>query len=443
MTILKATASLGALLAALFVLSSPVSADDHPIRHIVSTTATAADASSLTVDVPAVGETGPGLYLILITRFATKSSSATSSCSDSDGNVYQDDFDPIAALQITCFAVAENVPDTVTVAKSAPEPGPIIAAVDVFQGVTADPLDLSMLAIGVLSSPVRAEFQQPTTSPYELIFSAPSGVQLDLPFKAGTNGTSNRCANTNSTRYQHFAGPSLESDTGIDLPDDLPPDDGPYGLEIHRLACTVSALGEFSVRPDWDASVVWLVPVLTFVADLDQDHDGVDFPDDRCPWTPEGATIFAMGCARDEILPEVCGDNLSSYNLIFGTTDDDVLSGTTRNDLIIGLGGDDSIDGSGGNDCIVGGPGNDILKGGNGLDKLVGDAGNDSLEGGNDADALYGGDEDDNLSGGNDNDSLNGGTGTDMLNGGNGSADRCTPLDAGGSRRSCERNLAP
>ena len=74
---------------------------------------------------------------------------------------------------------------------------------------------------------------------------------------------------------------------------------------------------------------------------------------------------------------QYCGEELSYYNIINGTTSDDILNGTRGADLIFGLDGNDTIYGNGGNDCIFGGDGFDFIKGGKGVDTIDGGDGDD------------------------------------------------------------------
>jgi hypothetical protein len=89
------------------------------------------------------------------------------------------------------------------------------------------------------------------------------------------------------------------------------------------------------------------------------------------------------------ITVNTCGHNYSSYNLIKGTSGDDVISGTDGDDLIFGLAGNDLISGGLGNDCIFGGSGNDIISGGDGDDTIKGNSGNDILKGQSGIDVIY------------------------------------------------------
>ena len=76
---------------------------------------------------------------------------------------------------------------------------------------------------------------------------------------------------------------------------------------------------------------------------------------------------------------------------MFGTGNDDTLTGDGGIDCIEGLGGNDTLDGGAGNDAMDGGDGDDTLHGGNGDDTLRGGAGDDTLDGGAGDNLLYGG----------------------------------------------------
>jgi len=86
---------------------------------------------------------------------------------------------------------------------------------------------------------------------------------------------------------------------------------------------------------------------------------------------------------------QACGQSLSDYNQILGSSEDDILIGTDASDLIFALGGNDIIFGGEGNDCIIGGEGYDIIKGNSGDDKLIGGLGFDIIDGGDDHDISY------------------------------------------------------
>jgi Ca2+-binding RTX toxin-like protein len=93
--------------------------------------------------------------------------------------------------------------------------------------------------------------------------------------------------------------------------------------------------------------------------------------------------------------------------IIFGTSQDDVLTGTLFSDQLVGLAGNDTLSGSGLDDLLIGGTGNDSLQGGEGDDILLDRAGDDSLEGGagNDTFRIVA----------NGNDTVDGGDGNDTL----------------------------
>ncbi len=95
-----------------------------------------------------------------------------------------------------------------------------------------------------------------------------------------------------------------------------------------------------------------------------------------------------------------CGQNHSEYNLIEGTSGDDVISGTDGNDLIFGMAGNDLIYGGLGDDCIFGGNGDDIISGDEGNDTIKGNSGNDILKGESGSDLLYANSGSDVLDGG-------------------------------------------
>jgi len=93
--------------------------------------------------------------------------------------------------------------------------------------------------------------------------------------------------------------------------------------------------------------------------------------------------------AYQTITVKTCGHAYFDYNIIEGTSGDDVISGTDGDDLIFGLEGNDLISGGLGNDCIFGGYGNDIISGGDGDDVLKGNSGNDILKGQSGIDIIY------------------------------------------------------
>nr|MCS5634341.1 HYR domain-containing protein [Candidatus Neomarinimicrobiota bacterium] len=99
-----------------------------------------------------------------------------------------------------------------------------------------------------------------------------------------------------------------------------------------------------------------------------------------------------------------CGQSLSEYNQILGTSEDDILIGTDVSDLIFALGGNDIVSGGQGNDCIIGGEGDDIIFGNAGNDHLVGGEGYDIIKGNSGDDKLTGGLGFDVVDGGDDHD---------------------------------------
>nr|AIF17928.1 Outer membrane phospholipase A [uncultured marine thaumarchaeote KM3_79_H02] len=101
---------------------------------------------------------------------------------------------------------------------------------------------------------------------------------------------------------------------------------------------------------------------------------------------------------------QACGQSLSDYNQILGTSEDDILIGTAASDLIFALGGNDIIFGGEGNDCIIGGEGDDLIFGNTGNDHLVGGEGYDIIKGHSGDDKLTGGPGFDVIDGGDDHD---------------------------------------
>lgn len=132
---------------------------------------------------------------------------------------------------------------------------------------------------------------------------------------------------------------------------------------------------------------------------------------------------------------------------VYGTEDDDVLTGTGASETICGFGGNDTILGKGGDDelrghqgddsirggsgidhviagrggdDVVGGPGADRLGGSSGHDALRGQLGEDDVVGGRGNDVMAGGDDDDHMTGRPDDDEITGDKGDDVVSGGDG-----------------------
>ncbi len=70
---------------------------------------------------------------------------------------------------------------------------------------------------------------------------------------------------------------------------------------------------------------------------------------------------------------------LNDDDYIYGTPNNDTLTGGDGNDKFRALAGNDTVSGGGGDDRIEGGPGNDILYGGSGHNLIFGEAGNDTF----------------------------------------------------------------
>lgn len=138
--------------------------------------------------------------------------------------------------------------------------------------------------------------------------------------------------------------------------------------------------------------------------------------------TYQGAiVVFDLQIGISISVPQECLDaGIVIENIIFGTVNDDNITGTNKNDLIFGLEGDDKINGSNGNDCIVGGPDNDKLNGSNGKDVVLGQEGDDVVDGSNGVDLSYGGPGSDKMNGTNGVDNMFAGEGDDTVNASNG-----------------------
>ena len=103
----------------------------------------------------------------------------------------------------------------------------------------------------------------------------------------------------------------------------------------------------------------------------------------------------------------------TSNQVVFGSSDAEVIKGLSGTDRIYAGGGDDVVRGGVGADHLEGGAGDDLLLGGAGKDELLGNQGADDLDGGAGADAVSGGSGDDTLTGGRGDDRLDGGAGFD------------------------------
>ncbi len=77
-----------------------------------------------------------------------------------------------------------------------------------------------------------------------------------------------------------------------------------------------------------------------------------------------------------------CGKSASDYNLLMGTSGNDILTGSIVSNLIIGLGGDDIIHSGPAGDCIIAGDGDNIIFGGTGNDIIMAGNGNNIIRGG-------------------------------------------------------------
>lgn len=77
-------------------------------------------------------------------------------------------------------------------------------------------------------------------------------------------------------------------------------------------------------------------------------------------------------------------------DVLYGTSEGDVLDAGTGNDIIIGLDAGDALFGGTGQDLIMGGDGDDLLYGGEGDDVLYGGWGADTLHGGTGRDEFHG-----------------------------------------------------
>lgn len=161
----------------------------------------------------------------------------------------------------------------------------------------------------------------------------------------------------------------------------------------------------------------------------------------RTGTTPLQVSLFG-GAGNDLIIgaqgtiTNVIAGGAGDDTIVFGTTNDILLSDTTANTLgndsitaadvrffseddvgvsITNLEGNNTIEGSERNDLLVTGSGNDLLLGGKGDDTLLGGGGNDYLFGGSGNDLLDGGLGDDTLEGGFGTNTLVGGEGNNLF----------------------------
>ncbi|MDO9381233.1 MAG: calcium-binding protein [Hyphomicrobiaceae bacterium] len=107
--------------------------------------------------------------------------------------------------------------------------------------------------------------------------------------------------------------------------------------------------------------------------------------------------IQAFGLAGNDIITlDESNGALPKVNL-FGSADNDVLSGGSGADQLFGQDDNDTLVGKGGADFLFGGNGNDTLTGGDGDDQVFGEAGNDRMiwNAGDDTDLFEGGADDD------------------------------------------------
>jgi Ca2+-binding RTX toxin-like protein len=122
---------------------------------------------------------------------------------------------------------------------------------------------------------------------------------------------------------------------------------------------------------------------------------------------------------------------------LYGSTDNDHITGGELNDSLFGRGGDDHLEGGSGRDWLEGNAGDDLLEGGTETDILAGGEGDDRLfaqslddwdtvfdtdlvPAGDSRDWLAGGDGDDLLVGSTGDNGLSGGAGSDLVIGGAG-----------------------
>jgi len=99
-----------------------------------------------------------------------------------------------------------------------------------------------------------------------------------------------------------------------------------------------------------------------------------------------------------------CGKSYSDYNLVMGTSGNDILTGSIVSNLIIGLEGDDIIRSGPAGDCIIAGNGDNIIFGGAGNDIIIASNGNNIIKGGTGNAQIYVGNGTNIIEGGSDRD---------------------------------------
>ena len=99
-----------------------------------------------------------------------------------------------------------------------------------------------------------------------------------------------------------------------------------------------------------------------------------------------------------------CGKSYSDYNLVMGTSGNDILTGSIVSNLIIGLEGDDIIRSGPAGDCIIAGNGDNIIFGGAGNDIIIAANGNNIIKGGTGNAQIYVGNGTNIIEGGSDRD---------------------------------------
>lgn len=135
-----------------------------------------------------------------------------------------------------------------------------------------------------------------------------------------------------------------------------------------------------------------------------------------------GDMSFGTGTMYESVVvTQTFGTTQGTLDLdLFGTNNNDNMSGQDGNDLFRGFDGDDVVRTWGGNDTIIGGDGDDTAFGGTGDDLIHGRVGDDELSGNIGNDRIVGGVGNDHIMGSVGNDALMGGTEHDTIEGGHG-----------------------